>query len=134
MQLLPEKIFPSSEKVMGEGIDNETYNLKQTLFCLRPKLDHLAQTCHGRLASLSSFQRFDAAVPAAVEAAAQEQLGDVDGLTEGRLALPARRFGCGLWRLAATDQAAFVGAVCCVALMLVGSIVGGEISNGSVNQ
>jgi len=90
----------------------------QTLACLRPKLDFLAQTCHGPHVS-AALQRFDDAVLAAAGASACLPLHQFAGRHARRLALPARLFGCGLRRVSTVAPAAFAGTLCRIAPMLI---------------
>jgi hypothetical protein len=101
----------------------------QLLFCLRPKLDFLAQTCHGPAAD-QAFRRFDSAILGAAGAAAGQSLGGLDVLRVRRLELPARLYGCGLRRLATVAPAAFAGAVCRVVPMMIDRTVDGEVRCG----
>jgi len=99
------------------------------LFCLRPKLDFLAQTCHGAHAN-AAFQRFDAAVLSAAGAAAGQSLARLDPFRLRRLALPARLFGCGMRRLAAVAPAALVGTLCRVLPPMIDSWSDGQVRPG----
>ena len=78
------------------------------LFCLRPKLDYLSQTCHGP-ATAPALQRCDRAVLDAAGVALGQPLHSLDAYRLRRIALPARLYGCGLRRLATVAHAAFAG-------------------------
>ena len=106
----------------------------QVSFCLRPKIDHLAQTCYGSAGVAVAFQRFDDSIRSATEASVQQTLSDIDAPTTRRLALPARLFGCGLRRVSETAAASFAGSVCRVAPALIDSNVRGELRRGFMHE
>ena len=103
-----------------------------SLYCLRPELDFLAQTCQGPAAD-QAFDRFDEAVLGAASSAAGQSLNTLDVYRLRRLALPARLLGCGLRRTRTVASAAFVGTLCRVVPMMLDRNVDGHTRPGFLN-
>ena len=98
-------------------------------FCLRPKLDYWAQTCHGE-AWNAAFLRFDEAVLEAASTAVSQPLHQLDATRLRRVALPSRLYGCGLRRLSSLAPVAFAGTICRIAPMLIDRNVRGTFTTG----
>ena len=113
---------------MLRGFHNQSAWL-QTVVCLRPKLDFLAQTCSGPFLE-HALRRFDDEILAAAGASACLPLHQLTGHHAHRLALPARLYGCGLRRVSSLAPAAFAGTVCRVAPMLIDRQVDGNLVAG----